>query len=139
MSDIVVVLDASALLAYTSSDLGVGELISEVSEVQRQVGIPATCLAQARARISTQLGAAHLMLLITSPAVVVLPLAPDSLGRADAVLQVGEFAQTAGGDLALGHAVREALAHGAYLATREPDRAQALLPEGWPTLDLSSS
>jgi len=137
VNDIAVVLDASALLAYASSDPAVGELISEVSEVQRQVGVPATCLAQARAATSTRLGAAHLLLLTTSPDVVVLPLAPDGLSRADAVLQVGEFARAAGGDLALAHAAREALAHGAYLATREPARVKELLPEGWPTLDLS--
>jgi hypothetical protein len=137
VTDIAVVLDASALLAYANADLAIGELISEVSEVQRQIGVPATCLAQARAALSTRLGAAHLLLLTTSPAVVVLPLAPDGLGRVDAVLQVGEFARAAGGDLALAHAAREALAHGAYLATREPARARELLPDGWPALDLS--
>ncbi len=138
MTGIAAVLDTSALLAYARGQVAVGELIAEISDERRQVGVPAACLAQARAAVPDDLGAAHLMLLTTTPTVVVLPLGPDETGRADPVWQVGRLARAAGGDLGLGHAIRAALAHEAYYATTEPHRVKDILPAGWDVLDLGA-
>jgi hypothetical protein len=61
------------LLGYASGLLAVGELIAEISDERRHVGIPATCLVQARAAVPDGFGAAQLVLLTTSPTVVVPP------------------------------------------------------------------
>jgi hypothetical protein len=137
VSEIAVVLDASALLAYAEGSVAVGELIAEIADERRKVGMPAVCLAQAHATVAGQLGAAHLMLLATTATVVLLPLSPDSKGRADPVQRVGDFAR-ADGDVAIGHAVYAALEHEAYYATTEPNRAAAILPAGWGILDVST-
>jgi hypothetical protein len=136
VTDVAVVLDTSALLAYADGLLAVGELTAEISDERRHVGIPAACLAQARAAVPDEFGAAQLVLLTTSSTIVVLPLGADGIGRADPLWRVGDFARVAGGDLALGHAVHAALTHGAYYATTEPARASAVLPAGWGVLDL---
>lgn len=44
-----------------------------------------------------------------------------------------------GGDIALGHAARAAIAHQARLATTEPKPAAAVLPARWSILDLSQA
>jgi hypothetical protein len=138
VSEVAAILDGSALLAYTQALLSVGELIAEISDEGQRVGIPAVCLAQARAAVPDDLSAAHLRLLTTASTVVVLPLTTDETGRPDPVWRVGEFARAAGGDLGIGHAVRAALEHEAYYATMEPKRAASILPGGWGILDLSS-
>lgn len=136
MTDIPVVLDASALQAYADGRLAVGELIAEVADEGRRVGIPAVCLAHAYAATGDDAAAAHLMLLTTT-AVAILPLAADEPGRADEARQVGRFAAAAGGDLSIGYAVRAALHHEAYYATTQPARVARILPSGWEILDLS--
>ena len=138
MTDVAVVLDTSALLGYAHGLLAVGELIAEVSHERRHVGIPAACLARARAAVPDEYGAAQLVLLTTSPTVVVLPLGADEIGRADPLWQVGDLARAAGGDLATGHAVHAVLAHGAYYATTEPARPAGVLPARWGILDLGA-
>jgi hypothetical protein len=136
VSDVAAVLDTSALLAYAAGHVAVGELIAEISDERRSLGVPAVCLASARA-VVTDDGAAHLRLLTTASAVVILALATDPMGGIDPVWQVGELARAAGGDLGVGHAARAALAHEAYYATMRPDRAAAALPPGWGILDLT--
>lgn len=133
--EIAVVLDASALAAYVAGQVSVGELIAEVTEERRLVGVPAACLAAAHAA-TDEVGAALLMLLATAPTVLVLPLGADGELPADEVRQVGALARDAGGDLAVGHAARAALACGAHYATAEPDRVSLVLPPGWSVLDL---
>ncbi|GAB3866408.1 hypothetical protein GCM10029963_79670 [Micromonospora andamanensis] len=137
MSDdqVAVVLDATALAAYVDGRVAVGELIAEVADEGRTVGVPAACLAAAYAASSSEVSAALLTLLTTTPTVTVLPLGAE-LGVDDA-RQVGILARAAGGDIALGHAARTAIAHQAHLATTATTPAAAVLPGGWSILDLS--
>ena len=136
MSDeVAVVLDASALRAYVAGEVAVGELIAEVAEERRLVAVPVACLAEAYAA-ADEVAAALLMLLATAPTVRVVPLGAESGSAADEARQVGMLARTAGGDLAVGHAARTAIACGAHLATAEPKLAAAVLPAGWSVLDV---
>jgi hypothetical protein len=134
--DVAVVLDTSALRAYVDGRVSVGELIAEVGEEGRLVGVPAACLAAAYAGAHDEVGTALLMLLTTAPTVAVLPLGADVGAAADEARQVGGLARAAGGDLAVGHAARVAIAHRAHYATTEPGRAAAVLPAGWSVLDV---
>jgi hypothetical protein len=132
--EIAVVLDASALRAYTAGHLAVGELIAEVADEVRFVGVPALCLAAAHATAEGDLAGALLALLTATPVVRLLPLGADP--GVDDVRQVGALARAAGGDIALGHAARTAIVAQAHLATTEPEAAAAVLPAGWSILDL---
>lgn len=136
MSDIAIVFDTSALLSYVAGSIAVGELIAEIADEDRRVAVPAACLAQARAAIADDLAAAHLLLLTTTPTVLVVPLGPDGQGRSDPVWRVGEFALAVGGDVGAGHAAYVALDHEAHLATTRPDIVTPLMPAGWSILDL---
>jgi hypothetical protein len=135
--EVAVVLDASALRAYVGGEVAVGELIAEVAEEQRRVGVPAACLAAAYAGVD-EVGEALLMLLATAPTVLVLPLGADVASAAEEARQVGVLARAAGGDLAVGHAARVAIACQAHLATAEPKPAVAALPAGWSVLDVGA-
>ena len=139
MSDdqVAVVLDATALAAYVDGQLAVGELIAEVADEDRTVGVPAACLAAAYAATSSDVGTALLTLLTTTPAITVLPLGAEP--GVDDARQAGVLARAAGGDIALGHAARTAIAHQAHLATTDPKPAAAVLPAGWSILDLSQA
>jgi hypothetical protein len=133
--EIAVVLDTSALLSYVAGEVAIGELIAEVADEGRHVGVPAVCLAGAHAATDSDLGIALLTLLVTTPVVRPLPLGADP--AVDDARQAGVLARAAGGDLALGHAARAAIAHQAHLATADPKTAAAVLPAGWSILDLS--
>jgi hypothetical protein len=135
--DIAVVLDASALLAYVAGEVAVGELVAEVADEGRQVGVPAVCLAAAYATTAGDVATALLALLLTTPVVRLLPLGADP--GVDDARQAGTLARAAGGDIALGHAARAAIAYQAHLATTDPKTAAAVLPAGWSILDLSQS
>jgi hypothetical protein len=118
-------------------NIAVGELIAEIADEDRQAVVPAVCLAEARARMSDGLAAAHLLLLLTTtPTIRVERLAGDRFGRADPIWRVGEFALEARGDVGIGHAFYAALTHEAYVATARPDAIAGVLPEGWIVLDL---
>ncbi|MER5458716.1 hypothetical protein ABT008_28495 [Micromonospora sp. NPDC002389] len=134
---VAVVLDASALAAYVDGQVSVGELIAEVADEGRTVGVPAACLAAAYAATSSEVSAALLTLLTTTPTVTVLPLGAEP--GIDDARQVGVLARAAGGDVALGHAARTALAHQAHLATTAPEPAATVLPTGWSILDLGKA
>ncbi|RKR93114.1 hypothetical protein BDK92_7628 [Micromonospora pisi] len=136
--EIAVVLDDTALRAYVAGQVAVGELIAEVADENRQVGIPAACLAAAYAATATdEVGTALLALLMTTPAVRLLPLGVEP--GADDVRQTGRFALAAGGDLATGHAILSALANQAHYATTKPHPAAAVLPARWGVIDLSEA
>ncbi|HET8681377.1 MAG TPA: hypothetical protein VFM54_05840 [Micromonosporaceae bacterium] len=135
--EIAVVLDASALLAYVAGEMAVGELIAEVADEDRQVGVPAVCLAAAHAAIATDIGTALLVLLVTTPVVRLLPLGADP--AVDDARQAGALARAAGGDIAIGHAARAAIVHRAHIATTEPKAVAPALPAGWSILDLSQA
>ena len=133
MSDdppVAVVLDTSALLAHAAGSVAVGELVAEVSDEHRIIGVPATCLAQAHAATSDQFGATQLLLLTAATQVAILPLAADD------VWPVGQLAREVDGDIPLAHAVYLAAEHRAYYVTADPARAVAVLPSDWPILDV---
>lgn len=134
---IAVVLDATALAAYVDGQVAVGELIAEVADEGRTVGVPAVCLAAAHAATTSEIGAALLTLLVNTPAVTLLPLGAEP--GVDDARQAGVLARAAGGDIALGHAARAAIAYQAHLATTDPKSAAAVLPAGWSILDLGQA
>ncbi len=137
MNDIAVVFDTFAVLAYARGDVAPGELIVQVGEDERRVGIPATCLAQAVGSTHEETSTGRLLLLAALPAVSVLPLGPADDDSTDPVWRVGASARLVGGDVAVAHAAHEAVRRRAYYATARRGAAAAILPPGWPVLDVS--
>lgn len=128
--DVAVVLDTTALIAYTRGQVSVGELMAEVADEGRHVAVPAACLSAAYAAGRGDLHTAMLALLMTSPVVRIVPLGPET------ARQAGVLARAADGDIALGHAAVIALTHEAHYATTDPKTAAAFLPARWSILDL---
>jgi hypothetical protein len=124
---ITVVLDTTAVLAYTKGSITVGELLSIVTDDGDAALVPATCLAEARRRLTGD--DALLSVLAAIPCVEIGPLLP---GQAT---EVGAVAQDRGG-VDAGHAVVEAVAHGAQLVTQDVALMSRLLPPDWPILEL---
>ena len=141
MTDIAVVYDASALVAYAHGQIGAAELISEINAEGRHVGVPSTCLATALAALTDEWDIRQLMRLMSTRTMVILPLGGEGSGEgteaADELRQVSEFTRLADGDLNVGHAVAAALAHRAFYVTDNPKPAEVALPPSWPVLDLS--
>lgn len=138
MTDIAVVYDDSALMAYAHGQIGAAELISEINAEGRHVGVPSTCLAAALAELRDDWDITQLMRLVSTKTIVIVPLGADNAGHepAEALRQVSQFARLAGCDLTVGHAVATALSHQAYYVTANPKRAAVALPPSWPVLDL---
>ncbi|GAA3252004.1 PIN domain-containing protein [Dactylosporangium siamense] len=103
------VLDASAVLAYTQGDTGVDELVSTVLADGGTVVVPAVALAETRSELAYAEELARLDALLGT--VTVAPL-----GGADAV-GLGRLASRLNGSLGLAHAVAEAHRHEARLLT----------------------
>jgi bifunctional non-homologous end joining protein LigD len=141
VTDIAVVYDASALIAYAHGQIAAAELISEINAEGRQVGVPSTCLATALAALTDEWDITQLMRLMGTRTMVLLPLgadeAADDTESADELRQVSEFTRLADGDLNVGHAVAAALAHRAFYVTDNPKPAEIALPPSWPVIDLS--
>lgn len=134
MTDIAVVYDASALVAYAHGQIAAAELISEINAEGRQVGVPSTCLATALAALTDEWDITQLMQLMSTRTMVILPLGGDEPNE---LRQVSEFTRLAECDLNVGHAVAAALAHRAFYVTDNPRLAEVALPPSWPVLDLS--
>jgi bifunctional non-homologous end joining protein LigD len=134
VTDIAVVYDASALVAYAHGQIAAAELISEINAEGRQVGVPSTCLVTALAALTDEWDITQLMRLMSTQTMVVLPLGG---AEPNELRQVSEFTRLADGDLNVGHAVAAALAHRAFYVTDNPKPAEIALPPAWPVLDLS--
>lgn len=125
---VTVVLDTSALLAYTKGSIAVGELVSIVSDDDDRVLVPATCLAEAY----RQLPQGHDALLSVLVGITNVEVAP--LPAEDAT-DVGATARPASG-IDLGHAAVEAVRHEAQLATQDGATMSHLLPHDWPIIEV---
>jgi predicted nucleic acid-binding protein len=133
---VAVVFDTSALLSY-STGVAAGELIAEVADEHRLVGVPALCLAEAYADADDPHTTRQLDRLVTIDAVAVLPL------RADQAREIGHYAAqlvpwAVGQSIPIAAAVAAALEYEAYYASATPKLAARILPAGWPILDLLS-
>ena len=141
MTDIAVVYDASALIAYAHGQIAAAELISEINAEGRHVGVPSTCLATALSALTDDWDITQLIRLMGTRTMVILPLGADEpadgTDAADELRQVSEFTRLADGDLNVGHAVAAALAHRAFYVTDNPKPAEIALPPSWPVIDLS--
>jgi hypothetical protein len=90
-----VILDTSAIVAFTRSSIDVGEVIAEVHEEYAVAGLPMLCLVTASSAVTD---GDRLDLLVNHPATVVLAPDPgdwralavtyDSVGRLDAASAV---------------------------------------------------
>jgi bifunctional non-homologous end joining protein LigD len=134
VTDIAVVYDASALIAYAHGQIAAAELISEINAEGRHVGVPSTCLATALAALTDDWDITQLMRLMSTRTMVILPLGGE---EPDELRQVSEFTRLADCDLNVGHAVAAALAHRAFYVTDNPKLAEIALPPRWPVIDLS--
>jgi PIN domain nuclease of toxin-antitoxin system len=121
------VLDASAILAYTQREHGVVELIGEVDAVL----LPALALAETRAELAYKDELLLLFLLTEKlPNARILPLlADDALG-------VGRLSAMLDGRLGLAHAVAEAHRHEAPLLTAYGKTVRKALGDLHGVLDL---
>ena len=125
---ITVILDTSALLAYTKGSVAVGELLSIITDDGDAALIPAACLAEAHRR-STEGADALLSIIATIPCVEHTGLSPDQAP------DVGVLARRGGG-VDVGHAVAEAIARGAQLVTQDGVTVSRLLPPDWPIIEV---
>jgi PIN domain len=126
---VTVVLDTSAVLAYTKGSIAVGELLAIVADDGDTVLIPASCLAAACRHVANGGDEALLRLLSTAPSVALAPLTPEQ------AMEVGAKARRATG-IDAGHAAAEAIIHDAQLATQEPAEMSRLLPTDWPIIGV---
>lgn len=128
MTDVGLVLDTAALLAYVRGDDRVGDVLVALADRGATVLIPATCLAQAYQRVD-RAGWDHLDLIANLDHTVVSPLVQEQCAVA------GGWARTLGLDTA--HAALEAATHAVVpLMTDQRDRITRFLPKEWPILDV---
>jgi hypothetical protein len=125
---VTVVLDTSAVLAYTKGSIAVGELLAIVADDEDTALIPAACLAEAF-RQSAAGDEAMLNVLSTVRCVEVALLQPDRAPK------IGISSRGCAG-IDVGHAITEAVAHNAQMATPNVQLMTDLLPAGWPIIEL---
>jgi hypothetical protein len=129
MSDVGLVLDTGALLAYARGNNRVGDVLMALADRGDTVLIPATCLAHAYQRVDGP-GWDYLDLIANLHHTVVAPLVQDQCAIA------GGWARTLGLDTA--HAAIEAATHAVVpLMTDRRDLVTQFLREEWPILDVS--
>lgn len=125
---VTVVLDTSAVLAYTKGSIAVGELLSIVTDDGDTVLVPASCLAEAH-RESPPAVDALLQILSAVPCVALAPLRPDQAA------EVGALARASSG-IDVGHAAVEAIRNEAQLATQDGAAMSRLLPKDWSVIEV---
>jgi hypothetical protein len=125
---VTLVLDTTAVLAYTKGAIAIGELLSIITDDEDTVLIPATCLAEAHRRL-TDGGDAVLQILSTIPCIEFGPLLPSQ------AVEVGVAARM-GGSVDAGHAAVEAAGRNAQLATQDAATMSRLLPPNWPIIEV---
>ncbi len=112
MTDVRVILDTSAVLAYATGSIHVGEVIAEITDEEATFGLPLPCLIEAARRIDRDdLSGVYLLEAHRHGAIV-----PD---RPERWRTIAGLARALGrADLAA--ALLSAQDHGAYVLTSEP-------------------
>lgn len=129
MSEIAMILDADAILAYTKHTSQVAKKISLVADDQLRVMLPALCLAEAYRRVDGD-GWYYLEVLTNHPVTVVGPV------DAELCPILGGWSRTLG-RLDLAHAALEAAAHpSADLMTSERALVTTMLPNERQIVDV---
>ena len=125
------VLDTAALLAYAEGADRVGDRLAAMADNGETALIPATCLASAYQRVSSD-GWDYLDVIAGLDHVVIAPLTEEHC----AVL--GGWARVLGLDTA--HAAIEAATHAIVpLMTDRRDQVIRFLPKDWPIIDVPPS
>ncbi|MEO3922882.1 hypothetical protein ABGB07_03225 [Micromonosporaceae bacterium B7E4] len=109
-----ILLDTSAIIAYTKASISVGETIAEVVDEGGSFGASVLCLAEATRLVDPE-HALGVPLLVRHPRCVVLPVLAEDWSA------VAEWTRTLGRvDLAV--SIVEAVDRNAYVLTAEPER-----------------
>lgn len=125
---VTVVLDTTAVLAYTKGSIAMGELLSIITDDGDSALIPATCLAEAHRRVTGDVGALA-SILQAIPSVEMSPLLAS---------QAAEVGAAARGRASIdaSHAALEAVAREAQLVTQDVAIMSSLLPPDWPIVEI---
>ncbi len=123
-----VLLDTSAVAAYTRGSVAVGELIMMVADEDGHIGVPVTCVAEvyADARGVEEAMLEHLT--AATPGVVVLPMEPKDAAA------IGRVSRLSG--LGVGHAIVAAKSASAYIATADGKRVRQLVDDERMVIDV---
>jgi hypothetical protein len=114
-----VVLDTSAIVAYTHGSIDVGEVIAEVDDEVGAVALPVACLVEAHLVVADH---DRLMVLARHPATVVLTVDPDDWTLVADLAHAGGRSDAATAALIAGD-------HGATVLTRQPDMYRTMSPD----------
>lgn len=113
------VLDTSAIIAYTHGSIDVGETIAEIDDEYAAVALPVLCLLEAHRVVADH---DRLMVLVNHPAAITLTIEPDDWPA------VATFAD-AGGRIDAAAAALVAADYGATVLTRQPGPYRAMSPD----------
>jgi hypothetical protein len=129
VSEVGLVLDTSAVLAYAHGSELVGESIAKAADVKLHALVPALCLAEAYRRIDTD-GWSYVDILAMLPNVVVVPVQHGDCPF------VGGWARALG-SLDLAQATYETASNPLVpLMTAHRDLVGRVLPKQWPIIDV---
>ncbi|HKN56382.1 MAG TPA: hypothetical protein VJX66_28080 [Amycolatopsis sp.] len=123
-----IVLDTSAVAAYSRGSVAVGELIMIAADEGETIGVPVTCVAEAHALAKGVEAAMLHHLASAAPGVTVLPLLLSDAAN------VGLLSRRS--SLGVGHAIATAKAAGCYLATADGATIRRLVDDDRFVIDL---